>query len=54
MIESHDHQSRLIIDTQKISVDQVITQILSHAKVNDLTVEDPPMEDIVKDIYNNL
>ncbi|MCB0367000.1 MAG: ATP-binding cassette domain-containing protein [Bdellovibrionaceae bacterium] len=45
------HRSVWSVDTKILPVGQVVAQVLQQAKLRDLTVEDPPMEDIVQDIY---
>lgn len=50
-LQSEPHRSVWSVDTQVLPVGQVVSQVLNQAKLRDLTVEDPPMEDIVQDIY---
>jgi hypothetical protein len=39
------------VDTAVTPVDAVVQAALSKSRLEDLTVEDPPMEEIVKAIY---
>ena len=47
------HRSVWAVDTRVLPVDQVVSQVLQQAKLRDLTVEDPPMEDIIQNIYSS-
>ena len=51
VVQRSPHQTSLEVDVALTPVDGVIEQVLKLTKVRDLTVEDPPMEDIVKTIY---
>lgn len=41
------------IDTDKRSIESVIQDAMSQSALSDLSVEDPPMEDIIKTIYQS-
>jgi ABC-2 type transport system ATP-binding protein len=45
------HRTVLEVDTTATAVDQVVQAALARTRVRDLTVEDPPMEAIVREIY---
>jgi len=45
------HHMKLEIDLNKNSCEKVIRSILSQFKVKDLTIEDPSLETIIKNIY---
>ncbi len=51
MLSSRPHRSVFEIDRAKASVEGVVQEILARCKLRDLSVEDPPMEDVVKAIY---
>lgn len=51
VIDKRPHVTKLEVNTQILRVDQVIVEALKQTKLLDITVEDPPMEEIVKDIY---
>ena len=51
IVHREPHQVVLAVDTQKTPVAQVVAYALEHARLRDVTIEDPPMEDIVKAIY---
>jgi ABC-2 type transport system ATP-binding protein len=42
---------KLELDTHVRPVDDLIAALLAHAPIVDLTVEDPPMEEIIREIY---
>lgn len=50
-IKTEPHCSVWQVDTRVLPVDQVVAQVLQKAKLRDLSVEDPPMEDLVQEIY---
>ncbi|MFA7275525.1 MAG: ATP-binding cassette domain-containing protein [Pseudobdellovibrionaceae bacterium] len=50
--EQKPHHLQIAIDTEKSSVEQVLQQAMSRTGLLDITVEDPPMEDIIKAIYS--
>lgn len=43
---------KMEVDTAMISIEAVITQILSWGAVADLTIEDPPLEKVIAHIYS--
>ncbi|MFQ5381922.1 MAG: ATP-binding cassette domain-containing protein [Dehalococcoidia bacterium] len=51
VLSSRPHRSVFEIDRAKASVEKVVQEILACCRLRDLTVEDPPMEDVVKAIY---
>jgi ABC-2 type transport system ATP-binding protein len=50
-LPSAPHRTELEVDLRAVGVDKVVSQIVSRARVLDLSVEDPPMEEIVTAIY---
>ncbi len=42
---------KLELDTHIRPVDDLIAALMAHAPIVDLTVEDPPMEEIIREIY---
>ncbi len=42
---------KLAFDTEELSVDQVIQQIMSGRAFNDINIQDPPLEEIIREIY---
>ena len=48
---SEPHTTILEIDTRKMRVDAVIAAALALGGIEDVTVEDPPMEEVVHEIY---
>lgn len=52
-IESKPHRLVLEIDTARVPVERVVDAAMKASPLRDLTVEDPPMEEIVKEIYRS-
>jgi len=50
-LPSASHRTELEVDLDVIGVERVVTAIVAGARVLDLSVEDPPMEEIVSAIY---
>jgi len=50
-LPSAPHRTELEVDLRAVGVDRVVSQIFSRARVLDLSIEDPPMEEIVTAIY---
>jgi len=52
-IERAPYRTVVEIDTTRLEVGEVVQAALSKSRLRDLTVEDPPMEEIVQEIYAN-
>ncbi|MFI5314124.1 MAG: ATP-binding cassette domain-containing protein [Myxococcota bacterium] len=50
-LPSSPHRTELEVDLRAVGVDRVVAQIVACAHILDLSVEDPPMEEIVTAIY---
>ena len=48
---SEPHTSIFDVDTRVARVDEVIAAALAHGGIEDVTIEDPPMEEVVREIY---
>lgn len=42
---------KLEVDTSKVSIESVISEVLAWAPVADITIEDPPLEQVIAHIY---
>jgi ABC-2 type transport system ATP-binding protein len=51
MVEASPHRLCLEIDADVTSVEEVIQHAMRATRLKDITVEDPPMEEIIKHIY---
>ncbi|NCC21696.1 MAG: ATP-binding cassette domain-containing protein [Alphaproteobacteria bacterium] len=51
VLESAPYFLKIDVDTQARSVESVIRDAMACTALRDITVEDPPMEDIIKSIY---
>ena len=49
--DSAEHTTILDVDTSMVRVEQVIAAALALGGVEDVTIEDPPMEEVVHEIY---
>jgi ABC-2 type transport system ATP-binding protein len=45
------HATELDVDLERTSVEKVVAALLAHTSIDDLSIEDPPMEEIVQAIY---
>jgi ABC-2 type transport system ATP-binding protein len=52
VLEHAGYSMKLEVDTEKINIDQVTAAILGVGRVIDITIEDPPLEDVIAHIYN--
>ena len=50
-VESAPYRTVLEVDVTKTPVDAVVAAAMQASRLRDLTVEDPPMEEIVQAIY---
>jgi ABC-2 type transport system ATP-binding protein len=48
---SAPHTQVLEVDTRRVRVEQVIAKALEAGGIEDITIEDPPMEEVVREIY---
>lgn len=51
VVKSSGYAMQLHVDTSQISVENVMSAILSAGPVADITIEDPPLEEIIAHIY---
>lgn len=54
MVEKMPHHLKLSIDTSIVSVEHILQAAMSKTSLEDITVEDPPTEDIIKAIYSGV
>lgn len=45
------HRLELEIDVAQVPVDQVVQQVMARARVRDITLSDPPLEQIIRELY---
>jgi|SRR5258708_9251785 len=48
---SEAHTTILVVDTVRARIEQVIAVALAQGGINDVTIEDPPMEEVIHEIY---
>ena len=51
VLKAKDHGLKLAIDTSRTSLEPVIAAIMQHCHILDMTISDPPMEEIIARIY---
>jgi len=54
IIEKLPHHLKISIDTSLVSVESVLQVAMGKSGLEDITVEDPPTEDIIKAIYSGV
>jgi len=54
IIEKLPHHLKISIDTSLVSVESVLQAAMGKSGLEDITVEDPPTEDIIKAIYSGV
>jgi ABC-2 type transport system ATP-binding protein len=52
IIDSEPHRKRIEFNSQETPVEKVIQEALRRTRLRDITVEDPPMEEIIHRIYS--
>ena len=52
IVPSEPHSTILEIDTAAVRVEQVIAAALALGGIEDITIEDPPMEEVIREIYD--
>ena len=50
-LSNDNHELKLSIDLEQTTVEKVLNDILKQGSINDITVEDTPLEDVIKKIY---
>lgn len=50
-LESEPHRLVLDVDTAQARMEQVIAAVLAGGGVEDISIEDPPMEEVIREIY---
>jgi ABC-2 type transport system ATP-binding protein len=45
------HRVELEIDLDVVNVDRVVQEVVARARLRDLTISDPPMEDVIRELY---
>lgn len=45
------HRLELELDLARVDVEQVVAHVMARARLRDLTVSDPPMEEVIRELY---
>jgi ABC-2 type transport system ATP-binding protein len=48
---SEAHTTILVVDTARVRIEQVIAMALAQGGIDDVAIEDPPMEEVIREIY---
>jgi ABC-2 type transport system ATP-binding protein len=51
VVKAKGYGVKLAVDTSVIPIDAVVSELLRHYQVQDITIENPPMEEIIAAIY---
>ena len=51
VLSRQPHRLQLQVDLSRVHVEQVVQHVMARARLQDLTVSDPPMEQIIREIY---
>ena len=51
VVRRRPHCTELDVDLRAVSVERVVQSLLAQTSLDDLSIEDPPMEEIVQEIY---
>jgi ABC-2 type transport system ATP-binding protein len=51
IIKNKGNAIKVQVDTSKEDIDQVLTELIKCGKVNDITISEPPLEEIISHIY---
>ncbi|MNC69563.1 hypothetical protein D3C75_1202680 [compost metagenome] len=51
ILKQTDNGLKLNVDTSIIGIEEVLGQLVACCKIGDVTIEDPPMEEIIAKIY---
>jgi ABC-2 type transport system ATP-binding protein len=51
VVARQPHRLELHVDLDVLPVEQVVAYVMSRARLRDLTVGDPPMEDVIRELY---
>lgn len=51
ILKGYGHEIEVEINTAQMSMEPILSYLLSLGTVMDLTIEDPPLEEIISEIY---
>ncbi len=52
VIKASDHALTIEVNTAMVAIDQVVDRVLKSGSVADITIEDPPLEEVIAHIYS--
>ncbi|HTV22314.1 MAG TPA: ATP-binding cassette domain-containing protein [Polyangiaceae bacterium] len=51
VVSREPHRVKLEVDLDRVPVEQVVQHVMARARLHDLTVNDPPMEEVIRALY---
>jgi ABC-2 type transport system ATP-binding protein len=51
LIKKSDYGIKVSVNTDECAIDAVISHLVAHYEVHDITIEDPPLEEIIAKVY---
>jgi ABC-2 type transport system ATP-binding protein len=48
------YELTLVVETEICPIERVIQELMRNARIRDVTIEDPPLEEIIKQLYSSL
>jgi viologen exporter family transport system ATP-binding protein len=51
VVAREPHRVELVVDLDRTPVEQVVEYVMARARLRDMTVNDPPMEDVIRELY---
>jgi ABC-2 type transport system ATP-binding protein len=51
VVSRRPHRTEIEVDLQRTDVERVVQHVMAQARLSDLTISDPPMEDIIRQLY---
>jgi len=52
LLKQSDYGVKVSVDTDRYAIDEVIGHLVAHYQVRDITIEDPPLEEIIASVYS--
>jgi viologen exporter family transport system ATP-binding protein len=51
VVACEPHRIEIELDLDRVAVEQVVQHVMARARLRDLTVSDPPMEEVIRELY---
>jgi ABC-2 type transport system ATP-binding protein len=53
LLERTDYKFKISVDTRRDSVREAVNQLMTEYEIEDITVTEPPLEEIIRQIYKD-